>query len=139
MGLNVHLDRVFLDNAKKTGPEIQRKNNFIINTGDNLTAKEREKRINMNKERYGLTLQEIKSLKLPKAVGVQKDLLLSLDQIFNAKSNFSVVEKLHHLEILKEAIEKKVARVEKAKRLQQMKKKYKSLDLAIVVEKVSQS
>ena len=34
MGLHVHLDWVFNDNLKRNGPEIQRKNNFIINTGD---------------------------------------------------------------------------------------------------------
>mmetsp|Transcript_6337 Transcript_6337/g.4774 ORF Transcript_6337/g.4774 Transcript_6337/m.4774 type:complete len:113 (+) Transcript_6337:237-575(+) len=112
MGLHVQLDRVFLDNAKKTGPDIQRKNNFIINTGDNLTVKEREKRINANKERYGLSAVQIKALKLPKAVEVQKDFILSHDQIFNVKNNFSVAEKLHHLEILKRAIEKKIKKVE---------------------------
>lgn len=62
----MYLDLVFLDNAKKTGPEIIRKNNFIINTGDNLTAKEREKRIKMNKQKYGVAIAEIKSIKLPK-------------------------------------------------------------------------
>ena len=37
MGLRVDLERIFLDNKKRNGPEIQRKNNFIINTGDALT------------------------------------------------------------------------------------------------------
>lgn len=71
MGLHVHLDKVFFDNAQKTGPEIIRKNNFIINTGDNLTAKEREKRIKMNNEKYGLAIQEIKEMKLPKIISVK--------------------------------------------------------------------
>ena len=45
MGLHVHLDKIFRDNIKKQGPEIQRKNNFIINTGDNMTSAEREEKI----------------------------------------------------------------------------------------------
>ena len=49
MGLHVDLRRVFLDNSRKTGPEIQRKNNFIINTGNNLTTEDREQRLQINK------------------------------------------------------------------------------------------
>ena len=37
MGLRIKLDLVFLENSKKNGPNIQRKNNFIINTGNNMT------------------------------------------------------------------------------------------------------
>ena len=77
MGLHVHLDRVFNDNLKKNGPEIIRKNNFIINTGDNQTASERDARIKLNKQKYGLTQAEIKALKMPKSVarGANKALL----------------------------------------------------------------
>ena len=55
MGLHVHLDRVFRDNYMRQGPDIQRKNNFIINTGDILTMAEREQKIAQNKIKYGLT------------------------------------------------------------------------------------
>ena len=41
---------------------VQRKNKFIINTGDNLTAKEREEKIKINKKKYGLIPEEIRSL-----------------------------------------------------------------------------
>ena len=64
MGLHVHLDLVFHENALKCG--VQRKNKFIINTGDNLTALEREARIKENKRKFGLSNDEIKSLRLPK-------------------------------------------------------------------------
>ena len=40
MGLHVHLDRVFRDNYQRQGPEVQRKNNLIINAGDTLTFPE---------------------------------------------------------------------------------------------------
>lgn len=98
MGLHVHLDRVFNDNLKKVGPEVIRKNNFIINTGDNQTANERDARIKLNRQKYGLTMAEIKALKLPKSVaagrkkGGSGGIVLTVEQIFNAKSNFSVVE-----------------------------------------------
>jgi len=53
MNLHVDIDRVRLDNMKRDG--VQRKNKFIINTGDNLTAKERKQRILYNEKKYGLT------------------------------------------------------------------------------------
>jgi len=141
MGLHVYLDRVFNDNLKKNvsaktsinviqGPEIIRKNNFIINTGDNLTAKERDQRIKLNKQKYGLPLAEIKGLKIPKTSVVKGGksggaggLVLTIEQIFNAKSNFSVVEKIQHLERLQVALSHKLRIIEKRK----LKKKYRPL------------
>jgi hypothetical protein len=35
MGLRVDLDRIYQDNMKKQGPEFKRKNNFLVNLGDN--------------------------------------------------------------------------------------------------------
>ena len=67
MGLHVDTRKVFADNQLKQGPEIQRKNNFIINTGDNMTAEESEVRIKTNKKKYGLKPEYIKILKLPKS------------------------------------------------------------------------
>ena len=63
MGLHVYMDKVFYDNARKSG--VQRKNKFIINTGDNLTTEEKEARIKANKEKYGLSPEETKILKIP--------------------------------------------------------------------------
>ena len=37
---------------------------------------------------------DTKTIKLPKFDSLQKEVTLSIDQIFNAKNNFSVVEKL---------------------------------------------
>lgn len=63
MGLHVHMDKVFQDNAVKSG--VQRKNKFIINTGNNMTSEEKENRIKKNKVKYGLSKAEIECLKLP--------------------------------------------------------------------------
>jgi len=95
------------------GPGILRKNNFIINTGDNLTANERQKRINLNKAKYGLSESEVKALKLPKGVPQKKgQTVLTMDQILNPKNNFSTVEKLAHFDTLERAILKKLEYIE---------------------------
>lgn len=59
-----------------------------------MTAKERERRIKLNNTKYGLTKSEIRETKMPKAENRKKEVVLTLEQIFNLKSNFSVVEKL---------------------------------------------
>lgn len=45
-GLHIDLERVWVDNIKKLN-EL-RKNNCIINTGDNITFEQRKKRIISN-------------------------------------------------------------------------------------------
>jgi hypothetical protein len=42
-----------------------RKNNCIINTGDNPTKEERKRRIDENRKLYGLTRDQIIAIKLP--------------------------------------------------------------------------
>jgi hypothetical protein len=59
MGLHVDLERIFQDNMKKKVPNIvtnvnfskgaKRKNNCIINDGDNPTKEERRKKIEENR------------------------------------------------------------------------------------------
>lgn len=71
---------------------------------------ERNQRIAINKKKYGLSRQFIKTLKLPKSQhsghkpskhGIKgAGLVLTIEQIFHAKSNFSCVEKIQHLERL---------------------------------------
>ena len=46
MGLRVDLEKIYLDNMKKIG--LVRKNNCIINTGDNPNREERKRRIAEN-------------------------------------------------------------------------------------------
>ena len=111
MGLNVWMDQVFRDNDLRQG--VQRKNKFIINTGDNLTAKEREEKIKINKKKYGLIPEEIRSLQMPKVRKSKRDTVLTLEQIFHPKSNFSIVEKLHHLTNLKNAATNKLLKIQK--------------------------
>ncbi len=59
MGLHIDIEKVFLDNMKKNVILFKkvavRKNNTIINSGDNPTKEERAKRIAENRVIYGLT------------------------------------------------------------------------------------
>lgn len=117
-----------------------RKNNFIINTGDNQTAIERDSRIKLNKLKYGLKMDEIKALKLPKshsangkAKGGKDSLILSIDQIFSAKSNFSVLEKIQHLERLTGALQTKLSAIERVRLRKEEQKKYRSIKQSIIV------
>ncbi len=96
----------------------------------------------MNKNKYGLTLAEIKKLTLSKTSisakghkGGKVAPVLSIEQIFNAKSNFSVVEKIQHLEQLQFALASKLEAIEKFKQKNQFKRKYRPLGKVIVVEK----
>jgi len=51
-------------------------------------------KIKANKKRYGLRLEEIKALRLPKVAKKHSkgEVVLTVDQIFHPKSNFSILE-----------------------------------------------
>ena len=136
MGLHVKLDKVFRDNGFKQGEGVQRKNKFIINTGDNLTQEEREKKIKQNKITYGLSMEEIRNLRLPKSnkTGSKRgDTVLTLDQIFHPKSNFSIMEKLHHLTNLGQAARHKLRCIQMARR--ERFQRYRDCNQVIVLQK----
>ena len=85
-----------------------------------MTTQERAMKIESNRRKYGLSAQEIKAIRVPKASVTksgQSDPVLTLEQIFHPKSNFSIIEKINHLENLKQAIVRKVKRMD-ARRLQ---------------------
>ena len=122
MGLHVDIDQVFRDNQHKEG--VQRKNKFIINTGDNMTAEERELRIKQNQEKYGLSQKEINEIKLQankKYFNITNAELLKIDQIINPKNNFSTIEKLVHLHNLRLAALKKLEMIRSEREAQRMR------------------
>jgi hypothetical protein len=77
----------------KTG--VVRKSNCIINTGNNPTRDERKMQIENNRKKYGLTIDEIKLVKVPKFIRANSTELLSLEEIETDK--FSTVEIIKHL------------------------------------------
>jgi hypothetical protein len=98
------------------GPEIIRKNNFIINTGDNLTLEQRKIKIQQNKVKYGLNASYIRSLKIPKLLSQSIGHFLTIKQILDDKNNFSIVEKINQLKNLIKCMKKKITIIQKVER-----------------------
>jgi hypothetical protein len=57
---------IFELNAQKQGPEVRRKNGCIVNTANNLAADERRQRWRENKERFGLSDEQVAAIQIPK-------------------------------------------------------------------------
>lgn len=85
-----------------------------------------------NKKKFGLSHRFTSSLTLPKARTKEWLKVLTIEQIFKRKSNFSVGEKLHFLSILQNALEKKLKTLEM---LRERKKYFKKCNIGIVVER----
>ena len=131
MGLHLDLERIFLKNAQLQG--AFRKNGCIINTGDNQTKQQIAKLRQKNQKLFGLSQRFVASLHLPKAKVREWLKVLTLEQILAPKSNFSSAEKVHHLEILKKALTRKLAKII---RLQEFHQRFKACNIVITVEKV---
>ncbi len=112
MGIHVDLEKVFLENRAKNGPQIIRKNNFIINTGDNLTLEQRKLRIQQNRQKFGLSQSYIKSLKLPKLLSHSIGHFLTIKQIKDEKNNLSIIDKINQLSNLVKCMKKKIRIIE---------------------------
>ena len=112
MGLHLDLEKIFLENRQKSGPNVMRKAGLIINTGDNPTKAQVNAKRDKNKKKYGLSVQFVENLKLPKAMTKEWLKVLTYDQIMRNASNFSTVEKIHHLTILQEALERKLGKIQ---------------------------
>ena len=76
-----------------------------MNTGDHLDKKELNKRLLLNKKKYGLPPVQIRSITIPKTSQTTYD-CLDFEKIYSAHNNFSLIEKIHHLERLKECATK---------------------------------
>ena len=104
MGLHVDIEKIFIDNINRTG--VERKNNCVINTGDNPTKEERTRMIQENRCNYELTKEYVRNIKLPKTNTSKFKHTIMLEEIETNK--FSTIEKIHHLIMLKKAVESKV-------------------------------
>ena len=68
-----------------------------------------------NKRKYGLSSRFVIDLNLPKARTKEWLKVLTIHQIMKVKSNFSVIEKIHYMRILQNALEKKLRTHERLK------------------------
>lgn len=112
MGLHLDLERIFLDNRQKIGSNVLRKAGLIINDGDNPTKAQVNSKRDKNRKKYGLSVHFVENLKLPKAMTKEWLKVLTFEQIMRNASNFSTVEKIHHLTILEEALERKLGKIQ---------------------------
>ena len=106
MGLKVDLQQIFLDNKRKKG--VTRKNCYIINSGNNMTTAQRDRKRRENQKLYGLTKEQLDAIQLPPKL--KNEHLMTRTQIYLPKTNLSTIEKLYHLHILEEHLVKEIER-----------------------------
>lgn len=70
-------------------------------------------RIESNKEKYGLSKEYVRSLRIPKLLSMKIDQHLNIKQILDEKNNFSISEKIEHLENLVVCMRKKLELIER--------------------------
>ena len=109
MRLHIDIERVFIDNSKKTN--VMRKNKCIVNTGDNPNQEERKRKIEENRKKYGLEMSDVKKIKLPKKNKSRFKNVIMLEEILSDK--FSTIEKLNYLAELMRLTEYKLELIEK--------------------------
>lgn len=73
----------------------------LINQGDKVTPAEKLERIEENRRMYGLSQEYIDYIKLPKAHNVK---IYDIDKIIYSKKKLSALEKIDHLQDMKEAL-----------------------------------
>lgn len=64
MGIHIDTEKVLADNKKKKN--VLRKNNFIVNTNDNLTKEQKLRLIEQNKYKYTASKQQMSDAVLPR-------------------------------------------------------------------------
>ena len=135
MGLHLDLEQIYCDNRTREGPTITRKGGLIVNCGDNPTQREVFEKRELNKAKYGLSTNVVASLQLPKTQTKEWLKVLTLEQILRNSSNFSVSEKIVHLNVLKEALERKLQKVMLSELKQVHDKEFRDCNIIIVVKR----
>ena len=87
----LHIDPLVIGNmnALKQGPEIKRKNGFIVNTGDKITKEDLKRKIQENKEKYELPESEYQLIELPR---VEKSLPDEFHDLEEKKAELSTLK-----------------------------------------------
>jgi hypothetical protein len=88
----------------------------------------------LNKAKYGLSTTVVAGLQLPKTQTKEWLKVLTLEQILRNSSNFSVTEKIVHLNVLKEALERKLQKVVIGELKKVHDKDYRDCNIIIVVK-----
>lgn len=110
LGLHLNIDAIYKKN--KANRTATRKAGQIINTGDKLTAEQKQQKQAENQKEYGLTEEQIRDIKLPAPTAVQ---IFNVKKIVNAKAGLSTVEKINHLLELEKALNDKLLKLREIK------------------------
>ncbi|KAI8824109.1 uncharacterized protein EV422DRAFT_306910 [Fimicolochytrium jonesii] len=92
----LHIDPLVIGekNAQIQGPDVKRKNGFIVNSGGKVTKEEKLRRIKENKEKYELPEEEWRAIELPKIDEPSALLQAKEEQIRKLEQELALVRKL---------------------------------------------
>ena len=110
LGLHLDLKRIQADNKTKHGV---RKHGLLVNDGDKLTTEDLVEKRRLNREKYGLTQEQIDSIKLPRPTSV---CFYSVKKIMNPKNDLTTIEWMEKLLELERALSAKLERVMEEKK-----------------------
>jgi hypothetical protein len=109
VGLHLDLESIYAKNFElRKNPNTMIKYGLVINSGNNYTKAEIEKKKSENIRKYGLSCEYYMNLKPPKAKTKEWLKVLTIEQIIRDQTRFSVSQKIHQLHILKIALKKKL-------------------------------
>eukprot|EP00347_Sterkiella_histriomuscorum_P017240 403350146 len=109
MGLHVDIDKIALDNRRKNGI---RKMGFLVNQGGKLTPEEKAHYQEINRQKYGLSPEEVETIKLPPPCSVE---IYDINKIINPKSKLTTIEKINHCIKLQDALLEKLENIKNKK------------------------
>ena len=102
MGLNVDIDRVGAENAKKKG---KRKMGVLINEGDRLTKDDKKKLQKENRKVYQLPEEYLDRLVIPKGDNIK---VYSVYRILNSRRKLSTADMIQHLWAIQKNLDRKL-------------------------------
>ena len=109
LGLHVDIKRIQADNKSKPGV---RKHGLLVNDGDKLTREDLEQKRQLNEEKYGLSDEQIKMIRLPAPTAV---CFYSVKKLMNPKNELSTIERIEKLLDLERALAAKLVRIQDEK------------------------
>ncbi|GAN04870.1 conserved hypothetical protein [Mucor ambiguus] len=91
-GLHIDPRVIGAKNAKIQGPNIRRKNNCIVNTGNALTKEELKAKVLHNRQHYGIPESEWSTIELPKIENPYLALVRKKEEMMHLKAELQKVQ-----------------------------------------------
>lgn len=113
MGLKIDLEKVYYENKKQLmSNKLFLKKGFIINTGNNLSNEEKNKKRIENKKKYYLSNRLLNKIKVPHLLNSVIGRHMSLKQILNPMNNLTHLEKINEIINLIDCLKRKINLIE---------------------------